>query len=302
MDTTRELNGVPAPPPERPLPDHSRRRAELLAVARAAGPSRRSAAAREWVTPFAAATAVLVIVATLAIVVPRVISAHPMGGSHARGGAASASQGHARYYGGAWHRVNTVAFTGRLLAVTVTDSSGHISVTGTSGDTVSVTERISYRSTPPDMRNSKAGDRVVLGYRCADTDGACGVAYDIRVPPGVAVTATTAMGGIRLSALSGRVVAHTSMGTIIGTGLRMTSAKLSTDMGGVDVSFASAPSVLEASSDDGPVTIAVPATGRYSVSAGSELGTVSVTVPRSATSAHHISAHSSLGPVTISTR
>lgn len=302
MDTTRELSGVPAPPPERPLPDHWRRRAELLAIARAGSSGRRPSAAREWATPFAAAVAVLAIVTTMVIVVPRVISSHPAGSGPAGGGTAAphASRRGATFHDGEWHRQDTVTFTGRLVGVTVNGGVGAVSVTGTSDSTVSVTERISYRDAPPRMRTSKLGAQVVLGYRCADPGDDCGVGYDIRVPRGVTVTVTAGMGAIRLSALAGRLVAHSGMGAITGTGLRVTSAKLTSNMGDVRASFATAPSLLEASTDLGSIALVVPSVDRYSVSATSDLGTTSVAVPQARSSPHIIHARSNLGSVSVS--
>jgi hypothetical protein len=70
-------------------------------------------------------------------------------------------------------------------------------------------------------------------------------------------------------------------------------------VGAVDLAFAAPPDDLVAQSDTAAVTLRVPASASYAVTASADVGSVIVTVPRDASSRHVILASSDVGSITV---
>jgi len=181
-------------------------------------------------------------------------------------------------------------------ALVVDGGVGTITITGSPRSTVSVSEQVTFSHRPPAMTRDLSGKTLRLGYTCTD----CGVAYDIRVPRGVAVKVTSGTGEIRLSSLSGSVDASSNVGAITADGLSSADASFTSDVGAIDAAFTAAPATVHAAAALGGVTIRVPGAVSYQVNipAGG-LGTDAVSVPRSAASRHVIDASSNEGAVVI---
>lgn len=188
---------------------------------------------------------------------------------------------------------------GHVTAVTV-DTAGSVTVTGRPGPgPVTVTEELSYSTTPPVTTRTVSGTALALAYACKP-QLVCSVDYVITVPRGVGVRATSRAGSVTLTSVSGAVTAQTFAGLITATGLTSPSAVLKSGAGGVDATFATPPASVRASTDAGSITIAVPGSVTYKVNAHALVGLTAVTVHRSASAAHAITAHSDLGSITIS--
>jgi DUF4097 and DUF4098 domain-containing protein YvlB len=114
-----------------------------------------------------------------------------------------------------------------------------------------------------------------------------------------AVTVTDGLGDVRLDNLAGPVTATTDLGNIGGSNLRCLHASLTADLGNIDLAFSAPPVGLAATDQRGNITLRVPATTSYRVTAQALLGSTSVTVPRQAASTHVIYASSRLGDVTV---
>jgi hypothetical protein len=308
MDRADLLDGFPVPPPDRRLPDHAQRRADLLTAVRVTGRADRRPARHRRLVPLAAAAAVLAILVPLSLAgshllrsspVPvRPAGSGPANGTHPGGsGFLTSGHGPASFSRGEWHRTDTLTAGGPLRSLTVSAGTGDITISGTSGSTVSVTEQVSYRGTPPQLANGRTGSRLVLGYTCGPGD--CGVSYTIKVPRGMTVTARTNVGAIHLSALAGQIVARTGTGSVNGTDLSARSTDLNAQVGDVRASFAAVPRTVRVSTDTGSITIRVPSSQAYAVTATADVGMIQVTVPRAQSSAHAISAHSDVGSVSI---
>jgi hypothetical protein len=67
MDRADLLDGFPVPPPDRRLPDHAQRRADLLTAVRVTGRADRRPARHRRLVPLAAAAAVLAILVPLSL-------------------------------------------------------------------------------------------------------------------------------------------------------------------------------------------------------------------------------------------
>jgi hypothetical protein len=191
--------------------------------------------------------------------------------------------------------------TGRITAVVINGGSGSIIVTGTSHGAIRVSQQPSYSNSrkPPVTTRTVSGSTLTLGYTCP-IELVCGVAYDVQVPPGVAVRAATREGSITLSSVTGPVTAHTVAGFISATGLGSPSATLKSSAGGINASFTAPPGSVQASTTAGPIFLTVPNTVSYKVSGHTYVGKTTITVRQAAASAHTITAHSDLGSITIS--
>lgn len=193
----------------------------------------------------------------------------------------------------------TYTITSKVTTVTL-DTAGSVTVTGRSGGgPVTVTEELSYSKTPPATTRTVSGTTLTLTYSCP-SQLMCSVDYAIGVPRGVAVNAESREGSVTLTSVSGAVTARTFAGLITATGLTSPSAVLKSDAGGIDATFAAAPASVQASTDAGSITIAVPGAATYKVSAHALVGVTTVTVRHSASATRVISAHSDLGAITIS--
>jgi DUF4097 and DUF4098 domain-containing protein YvlB len=161
-----------------------------------------------------------------------------------------------------------------------------------------VTEELSYSKTPPATTRTVSGTTLTLAYACK-AQLVCRVDYTINVPSGVAVHAESREGSITLTSVSGPVTAQTFTGLITATGLASPTAVLKSGAGGVDATFTSAPASLQASTDAGSITLTVPGSVAYKVSAHAVVGVTSVTVRHSDSAGDAITAHSDLGDITI---
>lgn len=133
---------------------------------------------------------------------------------------------------------------------------------------MSVTEQIAYSSTRPVTTHSLTGGTLTITYSCK-LQLACGAAYIVTVP---------------------RMVA---------SGLSSASVGLRTSVGGINASFTAAPATLSAASDAGGITLRVPASVSYQVTARTYVGKTTVTVPRSLSSARTITARTNVGAIVI---
>lgn len=329
----------PAPPAAEFSGRAERKAELLAAITgpRPAGARQRPAArpaARRMLMPAASAAAVL-IVATLAVAVPHLVGHAGAGpaaqGQHGQQGqhgpAAASTLTSARHW--------TVP-AGGIRAITVTDTAGEVVITGSrSPGPAAITATPSYQHAAPRLSYQIAGGTLAVIATCPNVQQNCSVALGLRVPAGVpvsahtdqgdvqvtgfsarvrasadqgkvtlsrisgAVTAGSQQGSIALRSITGSVTAQTAQGSITGQGLRVSTARFGTDEGSVQVSFAAAPDAVTATSQVGQVTLTVPGSASYRVSASSQLGTTSVRVPQSASSAHRITASSQVGSVTV---
>jgi hypothetical protein len=214
--------------------------------------------------------------------------------------AATAGCGSLGHIGAGTHASPAKSFsvTSRVTTVVINGGSGSITVTGSNRGTVLVSQRPSYSKTPPTTTHEVSGTTLTLSYSC-HIQVVCGVAYDLQVPRGVAVRASTRAGSVTLTSLAGQVTARTIAGPITATGLASPQATLKSNAGGINAVFSAAPTVIQASTNAGPITITVPGSAAYQVNAHTYVGKTTVGVRKTASSAHVITASSDVGSVTI---
>jgi hypothetical protein len=187
----------------------------------------------------------------------------------------------------------------RVTAVIINGGSGSIDVTGSSRSTVSVSQQVTYSGKPPAATHALRGTTLTLSYTCP-AELVCGVSYTVQVPAGVAVSAGTGAGAVTLTSLAGTVTARADAGLITAVDLRSADASFKSNAGGVVATFSVAPRTLTAATNVGPITLTVPGSVGYRLSTHTVVGSSTITVRRSASSAHSISASSDLGSISVS--
>jgi hypothetical protein len=194
-----------------------------------------------------------------------------------------------------------------VLGTTVTADIGTLIVNGKVGDVtvvgsdrsgIEVVDQAAYSSTPPHITRTVSGRTLTVGYTCA-AQIACGVAFVIAVPRGIAVHADTDTGAIRLTDLAGPVTAKVDVGLIDASGLTAQNVSLNTDVGGIDATFTRPPRAVTAATKTGAVTIRVPVTATYHVIANAVVGHVTVSVPQGSGAARTITVSVDLGAVSV---
>jgi hypothetical protein len=188
----------------------------------------------------------------------------------------------------------------RITSVVIEGGASSITVTGSDRATIAVSQQPSYSKSPPATSRRVAGTTLTLSYGCA-AQLFCGVAYVVQVPRGVAVRASTRAGAITLTSLSGDVTAQTDAGLITANDLDGATVRLKSDAGGIIATFSAAPRSVSASTNIGSISITLPGAESYQVHTHTYVGSSRVTVPKNAASPHVITASSDLGSITIST-
>jgi len=197
------------------------------------------------------------------------------------------------------HRTTTTyQVSAPVSTVVVVGHAGNVTVTGGSGPAVSVTQQADYSRTPPTTTRTVSGNTLTVTYSCP-TQVVCGVAYTLQVPRSVAVQVSTGAGTVRLAGLAGSVTAKADAGLISATGLTCASASLTTNVGAISASFAAAPTTVQASANVGAITLHVPGTTSYKVTANAHVGKATVSTTQSPSSAHAITATTDVGAIVI---
>jgi hypothetical protein len=186
-----------------------------------------------------------------------------------------------------------------VSTVVVISHVGNITVTGGSGSSTSVTEQVTWSKARPVTTRTITGKTLTVTYTCR-TQLVCAVAYTVQVPRGVTVRAQAGAGAVRLAGLAGNVTAEAKVGVISATGLSGDSVSLDTDGGGISASFTAAPRTLQAIAHVGAISLRLPGTASYKVSADARVGHADVGVRQSPSSGHVITATTDVGAIKIS--
>jgi hypothetical protein len=177
----------------------------------------------------------------------------------------------------------TVSYQGRPGLINVQLSDGDITIKSGPPGRVGVTRELEWSGGKPLPEERWNGHTLSIGQNCPDGgfDDNCTVNYTISVPPGVTLDL------------------QTDSGNIAADNVRVAQAQASSDSGDVQLSFASAPDSVWASSESGNVTVLVPSGGSYAVHSQAHNGNSSVDVLSSATDRQSISAISDDGNITV---
>ena len=218
--------------------------------------------------------------------------------------------------GGLQHRTSSYTIGSRVTTLIVTDHAGDVHVTGGASTKVSVTEHISFHGTAPTATHGTAGSTLSLNSHCPATE-TCTVDYAITVPRATTVRVTDAAGSVSLGSLSGPVTVHlnagkislnsvagsvdatSKAGSIRGQRLSSAGASMHVSAGEIDVAFSAPPAAITAITDVGAITVRVPDTVQYHVTASATVGDVHVSVSRSTAATRTINASTKTGSITI---
>jgi hypothetical protein len=184
--------------------------------------------------------------------------------------------------------------------LTIEGGGGDVSVrSGASPGTVELTRRIRWAwGSPPTAHETWQGSTLAVGDDCA---GTCNIAYEIRVPNGVAVTAHTGSGDISLRGTLGAVSLEAGSGDLEAD-LAPTSLTTRTGSGDIDLRLRSPATQISANSGSGDVDIRLPGDTTYAVDSQSGSGDVEVNVPQLGTSENHVQVRTGSGDITLQAR
>jgi len=110
---------------------------------------------------------------------------------------------------------------------------------------------------------------------------------------------TAGAGSVRLTGLAGSVTAKADVGLINATGLTGASVSLATRVGAISATFTAAPTAVRASANVGAITVHVPGTTSYKVTADARVGKTTVSARQSASSGHAITATTDVGAIVV---
>ncbi len=166
-------------------------------------------------------------------------------------------------------------------------------------------------------------DRLTLHTHCSGMIADCSARHRVEVPRDAAVTVhdgdgrvtardfRTALkihtddGAIRVEHSAGPLELSASDGSVHAVGVMSRQVKATTDDGSIQLELTGVPDRVDARSEDGATTIALPRSGpgagtvAYRVTATTDDGHVDIGVPRDAHSPHVVSARSDDGKVTV---
>ncbi|MFE4449867.1 DUF4097 family beta strand repeat-containing protein [Streptomyces sp. NPDC056796] len=188
---------------------------------------------------------------------------------------------------------------------------------------IEVTRRVDgwvFLGSGPDPVWKLERDKLRLEVKCRAMISNCEAHHEVKVPRGLALTVqgnngkvtaagfdtplkiTTDNGGVDVHDISGPLELHADNGSVEAQRVSGPSVIARSDNGRIRIGFTRAPDLVDTSSDNGSISIALPAGKEtYAVSTHTDNGRVSVGVPRSENSEHVVKARSDNGEVTVRT-
>jgi hypothetical protein len=235
------------------------------------------------------------------------------------------------------YRVNLAAPVHGATVAAVGVDSGDVSVRPGPVGQVQVHGIIRYSLIRPQVSWHRTASAITFHSRCRAPVGECSLNYQVSVPPlgrseisvahgdltasGLAgtVTLASAAGDIRAERISGDTTITDHSGDIVVTSLSAARALIINDSGNIAgggvssqdltvqdssgdiaVVFTKVPVHVRVSDESGNITLVLPpGPATYQVSASTQSGVSTVTVPRSPTSAHVITVTDQSGDVTV---
>lgn len=152
------------------------------------------------------------------------------------------------------------------------------------------------------------GDRLLIAGECDDRFwNRCSVGFVVTVPSDLDIEVSTENGRIDLTGINGAIDVTTDNGAIEGTALGSAELTAHSDNGRIRLSFDSAPTNVDAESDNGAISVQLPddaedREGGYEVDAHSGNGAVDVDVRTDPSSSRHLGVRSDNGTIDIGYR
>ncbi|MFB6954776.1 DUF4097 family beta strand repeat-containing protein [Streptomyces niveus] len=211
------------------------------------------------------------------------------------------------------------AFSGKTLTI----ASGNSSIDLVPADVkdIEVTRQVDgwvLFGSGPDAVWKLDEDTLTLKVKCEAVVNNCESRHKVKVPRGMAVTVENDNGSVRAEGFdtdlrlrsdngsvqvrdsSGKLDLSSDNGKVTTDGISSKSVHARSDNGAVRLKLASVPDTVDTFSNNGSVTIDLPASGTtYAVTAKSRNGSVDVDVPTDGKSGHVVKARSDNGKVTV---
>jgi hypothetical protein len=152
-----------------------------------------------------------------------------------------------------------------VKTLTVDNQDGTTQVTAASeGGQIHVVQRPVGK---PTADRKIAGSAATIGARCPGGIhlGDCHMDYQIQLPSGTALTVTGDAGRVILHGGLTRAQVTTDAGQVSGTGLGRGSFTVATQVGEVDLAFASASARVKVTTAEGAIDVTVPGGASYKV-------------------------------------
>jgi DUF4097 and DUF4098 domain-containing protein YvlB len=177
--------------------------------------------------------------------------------------------------------------------------AGTVSVSTGEG-ALAVTETYEYRNDKPRTSHQVDGATLKLTETgCADDSFGCNVQYRIRVPRTTAVTITTNAGAVELDDLGGDIRVTTDAGTVNAKNLAGDQVSVQTHAGAASLHFREPPAEVQATTDLGAISVAVPRGTAYAVDTVTSVGGANISVDRDPASPHKITLRTNVGGIEV---
>jgi hypothetical protein len=186
-----------------------------------------------------------------------------------------------------------------IKTLTVNNQAGTTQVTAASGaGQIHVVQRPTGK---PTAYRKTVGSAATIGARCPGGIhlGDCHMNYQIQLPPSTVLTVTGDAGLVILHGGLTKAQVTTHAGKVSGTGLGRGSFTVATEVGEVDLAFASAPTRVKVTTTAGAIDVTVPGGASYKVTTSSDVGDQDVTVPNDANAANIIDLHAQVGHISL---
>jgi hypothetical protein len=169
--------------------------------------------------------------------------------------------------------------------VTIRIDSGRLSVRQGAGGRLALTGTARYSLIRSTVTRQVSDTGITVTSDCSFSVPTCTFDYQVELPAGVPVTLSS------------------TNGTISATGLTSGDVTAVSNGGSITIIFAVVPARVRISDHFGAVTLVLPpGSTAYRISAHSDLGATSVSVPRSRSSKHVITVTNGTGSISISNR
>jgi Putative adhesin len=212
-----------------------------------------------------------------------------------------------------------VSVDGSVRHLIVDLDAGGMTLHGGATTIVTGTRRVERSLRAPTFSETLTGDTLTVKSRCQSfVNGFCSVHYDLIVPAGVTVEATSSGGSLTVSDIAGDLTLSSSAGSVSVTGAtgrlkllssagsvkvsetRSTEINARSSAGSVKISLLVPPTNVDLSSSAGSATLELPRTSdAYDVDASSSAGSSTVDVDTATSSARKIRVRSSAGSVKV---
>ncbi|HEY7137822.1 MAG TPA: GNAT family N-acetyltransferase [Acidimicrobiia bacterium] len=212
--------------------------------------------------------------------------------------------------------VEVLTFANSVDALSCTLDAGNVDAIASTAAGAVVRRTIRHGARAPTTSERLDGTRLVLDSRGRHGwfRGWWWVDYDVRLPAGASVVATTATGRLsvagvwgdlelrsqagklRVREARGRLRLRSSAGSIEGEELHSSDVEARTEAGHVVLAFATPPERVDVTASAGAIELRLPG-GPYAVDASSAAGRVHVEVPTDPASARRVVARSMAGSV-----